>query len=78
MSGVPVELRHNKDNEALHMLVTVLPNQKAAIVQDLVHNGGYFAAGSDRKNWIRTLETLRNDTGFETLLVGHGLSTTRG
>lgn len=78
MSGVPVEFRHYKDTEAPHMLVAVLPEQKVAIVQDLVYNGVYFAPGSDRKNWIKTLESMRDDAAFETLLVGHGLPTTRG
>ncbi len=78
MSGVPVEFRHYKDNEAPHMLVAVLPEQKVAIVQDLVYNGVYFAPGADRKNWISTLEELRDDPAFETLLVGHGMPTSRG
>ena len=78
MSGVPVEFRHYRDTEAPHMLVTVLPEQKVAIVQDLVYNGVYFAPGTDRANWIATLESMRDDPAFDTLLVGHGLPTTRG
>lgn len=78
MSGVPVEFRHYRNNEAPHMLVAVLPEQKVAIVQDLVYNGVFFGPGVDRKNWIATLEDLRDDPAFETLLVGHGLPTTRG
>ena len=78
ISGVPVEFRHYRDNEAPHMLVVILPDQKTAIVQDLVYNGVYFAPGTDRKNWIATLESMRDDEAFETLLVGHGLPTTRG
>lgn len=78
ISGVPVEFRHYENNEAPHMVVTVLPEQKVAIVQDLVYNGVFFAPGIDRKNWIATLESLRDDPAFDTLLVGHGLPTTRG
>lgn len=78
ISGVPVEFRHYRDNEAPHMLVTVLPEQKVSIVQDLVYNGVFFAPGTDRKNWIKTLEEMRDDPAFDTLLVGHGLPTTRG
>lgn len=78
MSGVPVEFRHYENNEAPHMIVVVLPEQKVAIVQDLVYNGVFFAPGVDRTNWIATLETLRDDPAIETLLVGHGLPTTRG
>jgi glyoxylase-like metal-dependent hydrolase (beta-lactamase superfamily II) len=78
IAGVPVEFRHYENTEAPHMLVTVLPEQKVAIVQDLVYNGVYFAPGVDRANWIATLETLRDDPAFDTLLVGHGLPTTRG
>ncbi len=78
MSGVPVEFRHFQNTEAFDMIVTVFPDQKVAIVQDLVYNGLYAAPGIDRANWIATLETLRDDPAFDTLLVGHGLPTSRG
>lgn len=78
MSDVPVEFRHYENTEAPHMVVTVLPEQKVAVVQDLVYNGVFFAPGTDRKNWIATLESMRDDPAFDTLLVGHGLPTTRG
>ncbi|NQY58970.1 MBL fold metallo-hydrolase [Cognatishimia sp.] len=78
LSGVEVEFRHYKDVEAPHMLVSVLPEQQVAVVQDLVYNGIYFAPGTDRANWIATLQELSDDPAFETLLVGHGLPTTRG
>lgn len=78
ISGVPVEFRHYQNTEAFDMVVTVLPEQKVAVVQDLVYNGLYSAPGIDRKNWIATLESLRDDAAFETLLVGHGLPTSRG
>lgn len=78
LSGVPVEIRHYQNAEAPHQVVVVLPEQQVAIVQDLVYNGVFFAPGVDRKNWIATLETLRDDPACETLLVGHGLPATRG
>lgn len=78
ISGVPVELRHYENTETPHILVAVLPEQRVAIVQDLVYNGVYFAPGADRRNWIATLKELRDDPAFETLLVGHGLPTSRG
>lgn len=78
MSGVPVDFRHYRDNEAPHMLVAVFPEQQVAIVQDLVYNGIFFAPGVNRANWIATLEEMRDDPAFETLLVGHGLPTSRG
>lgn len=78
IGGVPVEFRSYDNAEAPKMIVAVLPEQKVAIVQDLVYNGVYFAPGVDRKNWITTLEAMRDDAAFETLLVGHGLPTTRG
>jgi glyoxylase-like metal-dependent hydrolase (beta-lactamase superfamily II) len=78
ISGVPVEFRHYENTEAPHLIVAVLPEQQVAIVQDLVYNGVFFAPGVDRANWIATLETLRDDPAFDTLLVGHGLPTTRG
>lgn len=78
MSGVPVEFRHYENAEAPHTIVAVLPEQQVAIVQDLVYNGVFFAPGVDRTNWIAILEELREDPACETLLVGHGLPTTRG
>ncbi|OAN73539.1 hypothetical protein A8B78_18245 [Jannaschia sp. EhC01] len=78
MSGVPVEFRHYENNEAPHAIVTVFPDQQVAIVQDLIYNGVFFAPGVDRANWIATLESFRDDPAFETLLVGHGLPTSRG
>lgn len=78
MFGVPVEFRHYENAEAPHTIVTVLPEQQVAIVQDLVYNGVFFAPGVDRTNWIAILEELRDDPACETLLVGHGVPTTRG
>ncbi|MGR3512818.1 MAG: MBL fold metallo-hydrolase [Paracoccaceae bacterium] len=78
MSGVPVEFRHYENTEAPHIIATIFPDQQVAIVQDLVYNGVFFAPGVDRANWIATLEALRDDPACETLLVGHGLPTTRG
>lgn len=78
LSGVEVDLRHYTDVEAPHMLVAVLPEQQVAVVQDLVYNGVYFAPGTDRSNWIATLQEMSDDPAFDTLLVGHGLPTTRG
>ena len=78
ISGVPVEFRHYTNTEAPHIIATAFPDQQVMIVQDLVYNGVFFAPGVDRANWIATLETLRDDPAAETLLVGHGLPTTRG
>lgn len=78
IAGVPIEFRHYENTEAPHIIVAILPDQKVAIVQDLVYNGVFFAPGVDRANWIATLEAMRDDPAFDTLLVGHGLPTTRG
>ena len=48
MSGVPVEFRHYENAEAPHHVVVILPEQKVAIVQDLVYNGVFFALVSMR------------------------------
>lgn len=78
IGGVSVEFRAYDNAEAPKAIVAVLPEQRVAVVQDLVYNGIYFAPGVDRKNWVATLEELRDDEAFDTLLVGHGLPTTRG
>ena len=67
-----------QNTNAGDVLFTVLPEQKVAIVQDLVYNGVFFAPGVDRANWIAILEELRDDPACDTLLVGHGLPTSRG
>ena len=43
IGGVPVEYRAYDNNEALKMLVAVLPEQKVAIVQDLLFTMGYIS-----------------------------------
>ncbi|MEO1538564.1 MAG: MBL fold metallo-hydrolase [Pseudomonadota bacterium] len=78
ISGVPVEFRHYTNTEAPHIIAAAFPDQQVMVVQDLVYNGVFLAPGIDRANWIATLETLRDDPVAETLLVGHGLPTTRG
>lgn len=78
IGGITVDFRTYDNAEAPKTIVAVLPEQKVAVVQDLVYNGVYFAPGVDRKNWIATLEGFRDDPAFEILLVGHGLPTTRG
>ena len=78
IGGVPVEFRAYDNAEAPKAIVAVLPELRVAVVQDLVYNGVYFAPGVDRKNWIAALEGMRDDEAFDTLLVGHGLPTTRG
>ena len=78
IGGVTVDFRAYDNAEAPKVIVAVLPEQKVAVVQDLVYNGVYFAPGVDRKNWIATLESFREEEAFETLLVGHGMPTTRG
>jgi glyoxylase-like metal-dependent hydrolase (beta-lactamase superfamily II) len=78
IGGVPVEFRAYDNAEAPKAIVAVLPEQRVAVVQDLVYNGIYFAPGVDRENWIATLEGMRDDPSFDTLLVGHGVPTTRG
>ena len=78
IGGVPVEFRAYDAAEAPKTIVTVLPEQRIAVGQDLGYHGAYSAPVVDRGNWIATLEGLRDDPAVETLLVGHGLPTTRG
>jgi hypothetical protein len=59
-------------------LVIKLPEANAIIVQDLLYNGVHFWPGTDRKNWLTVLENFRTLSGYETLLVGHGMPTSMG
>ena len=78
IGGVAVDFRAIDNAEAPKTIVAVLPEQKVTVVQDLVYNGVFFAPGVDRQNWIAVFESLRDDPDFDTLLVGHGLPTSRG
>ena len=76
IGGVPVEFRAYDNNEALKMLVGVLPEQKVAIVRIL-----FITVSILPLAWIASIGSIHckhcGMTPFETLLVGHGLPTTR-
>lgn len=78
IDGVPIEFRNITHTESNNMIVAVLPEQRVAVVQDLVFSGVYFAPGYDRPKWIRDLESFRDDPAFDTLLLGHGTPSNRG
>ncbi|MBC7870310.1 MAG: MBL fold metallo-hydrolase [Chitinophagaceae bacterium] len=65
--------------EAPETIVVRLPQAGVIVLQDLVYNNFHFFPGQDRANWIAELETLRGTLeGYDTLLAGHGLPTTKG
>ncbi len=79
IDGIAFEYRVDDNAEAVQHLSIHLPEANVWIVQDLIYNNAHFFPGTDRKNWIATLEGLGNDTvNDDLLLVGHGLPTTRG
>ena len=78
IDGVAFEFEVRTNAESPEELVIKLPEANAIIIQDLIYNGVHFWPGTDRKNWITILENLRTLKGFDTLLVGHGLPTSRG
>lgn len=79
IDGIAFEYRVDDNAEAVQHLSIHLPEANVWIVQDLIYNNAHFFPGTDRKNWIATLEGFGNDTvNDDLLLVGHGLPTTRG
>lgn len=81
IDGLTFEFSTVQNAEALEQVIIRIPEAKTVILQDLMYNNTYFFPGLDRPNWISILDTLRQSIvadGIETVLVGHGVPTTRG
>ena len=81
IDGLTYDISIYLDAEAAEQLVIRIPEAKTIILQDLLYNAGYFFPGQNRVNWIQVLDELRKAMVTEnitTVLVGHGVPTTRG
>ncbi|GAB4550945.1 MAG: hypothetical protein OHK0023_17470 [Anaerolineae bacterium] len=64
--------------EAPEHLNIGLPDAGILVVQDLVFSNAHYFPGADRENWVKSLEALRTQAGYNLLLVGHGLPASLG
>lgn len=79
VDGVTLNIENVTNAEAVDSLVIRIPDAGVVVVQDLIYNNMHFFPGVDRANWITVLEGLRTGLdGYDTVLPGHGLPTTRG
>jgi glyoxylase-like metal-dependent hydrolase (beta-lactamase superfamily II) len=79
IDGVTLSLSVETNAEAPETLVIRVPDASVIVLGDLLYNNMHFFPGLDRANWISILQSLRdNMDGYDTLLPGHGLPTTRG
>jgi glyoxylase-like metal-dependent hydrolase (beta-lactamase superfamily II) len=78
IAGLTFEIESVANAEAPEQLIIRLPDLGTVIVQDLLYNNAHFFPGVDRANWITILEGLRGLSGYDTVLVGHGLPATLG
>lgn len=62
--------------EAAGELLVKLPEQRVLIAQDLVYNDVHLYLGNnDIAGWRQVIDSLAAESGYDTILAGHGLPT---
>jgi glyoxylase-like metal-dependent hydrolase (beta-lactamase superfamily II) len=73
IDGVTFNFEEIKDAEAGIQLLTKIPSIKTVIGQDLFYSDLHAFTGNNTfDGWVSTLQKLKADGGYDTLLVGHG------
>jgi len=73
IDGVPFVFEAYTGGEATDELVIKLPEQGVLVAQDLVyHDIHLFLGNNDITGWQKAIERLAGETGYDTVLVGHG------
>ncbi|NEA98083.1 MBL fold metallo-hydrolase [Streptomyces sp. SID13726] len=76
IDGVPFVFEAVSGGEAADELLIKLPEQGVLIAQDLVYNDVHLYLGNnDITGWQRAVDTLAGESGYDTILPGHGLPT---
>ncbi|GGM96708.1 MBL fold metallo-hydrolase [Streptomyces fuscichromogenes] len=76
IDGVRFVLEAVSGGEAADELLVKLPDQGVLVAQDLVyHDVHLYLGNNDIEGWERALDLLAAQTGFDTVLAGHGLPT---
>ncbi|WP_328930836.1 MULTISPECIES: MBL fold metallo-hydrolase [unclassified Streptomyces] len=76
IDGVPFVFEAVSGGEAADELLVKLPEQGVLIAQDLVYNDVHLYLGNnDITGWQRAVDALAAESGYDTILAGHGLPT---
>ncbi|WP_443059503.1 hypothetical protein [Streptomyces sp. NBC_00443] len=74
--GVPFLFEAVSGGEAADELLIKLPEQRVLIAQDLVYNDVHLYLGNnDITGWQQAVAALAAESGYDTILAGHGLPT---
>jgi len=76
IDGVPFVFEAVAGGEAADELLVKLPDQGVLIAQDLVYNDVHLYLGNDDiAGWQQLVDALAAESGYDTILAGHGLPT---
>ncbi|MEU3935694.1 MBL fold metallo-hydrolase [Streptomyces sp. NPDC029044] len=76
IDGVPFVFEAVSGGEAADELLIKLPEQGVLVAQDLVYNDVHLYLGNnDITGWQRAVDALAAESGYGTILAGHGLPT---
>ncbi|WP_046919811.1 hypothetical protein, partial [Streptomyces stelliscabiei] len=76
VDGIPFVFEAVTGGEAADGLLVKLPEQGVLVAQDLVYNDVHLYLGNnDITGWEHALDLLAAQTGYDTVLAGHGLPT---
>ncbi|MEH0517579.1 MBL fold metallo-hydrolase [Streptomyces stelliscabiei] len=76
VDGIPFVFEAVTGGEAADELLVKLPEQGVLVAQDLVYNDVHLYLGNnDITGWEHALDLLAAQTGYDTVLAGHGLPT---
>ncbi|MEV4316082.1 MBL fold metallo-hydrolase [Actinocrispum sp. NPDC049592] len=79
IDGVTFVFEAVRGGEAADELVIRLPEQGVLVAQDLVyHRTHLFMGNNDIKGWLAAVDKFAAETGYDTILAGHGLPADRG
>ncbi len=76
IDGVPFVFEAVSGGEAADELLVKLPEQGVLIAQDLVyHDVHLYLGNNDIAGWQRAVDALASESGYDTILAGHGAPT---
>jgi len=79
VDGVTFSLSTVRDAESPEQVNVAVPDAGIIALQDLLFTNIHYFPGENRQNWISILDSLRETTTADTvLLAGHGLPTSVG
>ncbi|WP_416971798.1 MBL fold metallo-hydrolase [Streptomyces sp. 4F14] len=74
IDGVPFVFEAVSGGEAADELLVKLPEQGVLVAQDLVyHDVHLYLGNNDITGWEKAVDALAAETGYDTVLAGHGL-----